>query len=182
MTAVTKPFEIQGTIGSSSALTNGADKLTLEYTALRVINVENFAAGNGTGGAGVDVRKVDLRHAIDARLGSANKTVTQKELRNVGPSVSYKLRDASGQAREYQNYMLPIKMDAAADSTSPAVYLLGVRENPGQAFRYLRIPAGTDGSMDEFLRLRNALNDSAVRELAVKRYAQIGRASCRERV
>lgn len=171
MTAVTKPFEIQGTIGSSSALTNGADKLTLEYTALRVINVENFAAGNSTGAAGVDVRKVDLRHAIDARLGSANKTVTQKELRNVGPSVSYKLRDASGQAREYQNYMLPIKMDTAADSTSPAVYLLGVRENPADAFQYLRIPVDAEGGMDTFLRVRAALADPAQRELAVKRYA-----------
>ena len=171
MTAVTKPFEIQGTIGSSSALTNGADKLTLEYTALRVINVENFAAGAGMGGAGVDVRKVDLRQAIDARLGSANKTVTQKELRNVGPSVTYKLRDAAGQAREYQNYMLPIKMDTAAGSTSPAVYLMGTRENPADAFQYLRIPVDMEGSMDTFLRVRAALADPAQRELAVKRYA-----------
>ncbi len=171
MNALTKPFEIQGTIGSSSALSNGADQLTLEYTALRVINVENFAAGTSMGGSGVDVRKVDLRQAIDARLGSANKTVTQKELRNVGPSVSYKLRDAAGQAREYQNYMLPIKMDTAADSTSPAVYLMGVRENPADAFQYLRIPVDVEGGMDTFLRVRAALADPAQRELAVNRYA-----------
>ena len=171
MTAATKPFEIQGTIGSSSALSNGADKLTLEYTALRVINVENFAAGSGMGGTGVDVRKVDLRQAIDSRLGSANKTVTQKELRNVGPSVSYKLRDAAGQAREYQNYMLPIKMDSAAESVSPAVFLLGVRENPADAFQYLRVPVDGEGGMETFLRVRAALADSEQRELAVKRYA-----------
>ena len=171
MTAVTKPFEIQGTIGSSSALSNGADKLTLEYTALRVINVENFAAGSGMGASAVDVRKVDLRQAIDSRLGSANKTVTQKELRNVGPSVSYKLRDAAGQAREYQNYMLPIKMDSAADSVSPSVFLLGVRENPADAFQYLRVPVDAEGGMETFSRVRAALVDTAQRELAVKRYA-----------
>ena len=175
MAAASKPFEIQGTIGSSSSLTRGqsegAEKLTLEYTALRVINVENFASGTGMGGAGVDVRKVDLRQAIDARLGSANKTTTQKELRNVGPSVSYKLRDAAGQAREYQNYMLPIRMDSAADSLAPAVFLMGVRETPADSFQYLRLPADLEGGMDTFLRVRAALADPVQREAAVKRYA-----------
>ncbi|MCZ8254165.1 MAG: cytochrome c biogenesis protein ResB, partial [Polaromonas sp.] len=84
MAAASKPFEIQGTIGGTSQLTNGqgegAEKLTLEYTALRVINVENFASGGSMGGSGADVRKVDLHQAIDTRLGAANKTVTQKEL------------------------------------------------------------------------------------------------------
>ncbi|MBI2727386.1 MAG: cytochrome c biogenesis protein ResB [Polaromonas sp.] len=170
--ATSKPFEIQGTIGSTSALTNGADKMTLEYTALRVINVENFASGKNVGeGSGVDVRKVDLRQAIDSRLGAANKTVTQKELRNVGPSVSYKLRDAAGQAREYNNYMLPVKM--ADGDNSPAVYLLGVRENPADTFQYLRIPVDGEGSMDTFLRMRKALADPAQRELAVNRYATL---------
>ena len=173
MNAATRAFDIQGTIGGTSALTQGqgagAEKLTLEYTALRVINVENFAAPSALGGSGTDVRKVDLRHAIDARLGSANKTTTQKDLRNVGPSVSYKLRDASGQAREFNNYMLPIKMDNAAGS--PAMFLFGVRDNSADAFQYLRIPADAEGGLDTFLRVRAALADPAEREQAVKRYA-----------
>jgi cytochrome c biogenesis protein len=168
--AVSTPFKIRGTIGGTSSLTNGADKLTLEYTALRVINVENFAGGAGASGdSAVDVRKVDLRHALDTRLGAANKTTTQKELRNVGPSVSYKLRDASGQAREYNNYMLPFKMDSAPGS--PALYLLGVRETPADAFQYLRIPVDSEGGMNTFLRVRAALADQLQRENAVKRYA-----------
>ncbi|MFS2033588.1 cytochrome c biogenesis protein ResB [Polaromonas sp. CT11-55] len=180
MAAATKPFEIQGTIGGTSSLSNGqgegAEKLTLEYTALRVINVENFASGGGNmGGSGADVRKVDLHQAIDSRLGAANKTVTQKELRNVGPSVSYKLRDSAGQAREFHNYMLPVKTDPGENS--PAVYLLGVRETPSAPFQYLRIPVDAEGGMDTFLRLRAALANPAQRELAVKRYASqaIGR-------
>jgi len=178
MAAATKPFEIQGTIGGTSSLSNGrgegAEKLTLEYTALRVINVENFASG-GSMGSGADVRKVDLHQAIDSRLGAANKTVTQKELRNVGPSVSYKLRDSSGQAREFHNYMLPVKTDPGENS--PAVYLMGVRETPSAPFQYLRIPVDAEGGMETFLRLRAALADPAQRELAVKRYASqaIGR-------
>ncbi len=174
MAAATKPFEIQGTIGGTSSLTNGqgagAENLTLEYTALRVINVENFAGGASPGGS-TDVRKVDLHKAIETRLGAANKTVTQKELRNVGPSVSYKLRDASGQAREYQNYMLPVKMDSSADS--PSMFLMGVRENPADAFQYLRIPADAESSMDTFIRLRAALANPAQREQAVRRYARL---------
>ncbi|MEO8020577.1 cytochrome c biogenesis protein ResB [Polaromonas sp.] len=167
-----KAFEIQGTIGGSSSLTNGAEKMTLEYTALRVINVENFG-GSGSMGAtsGADVRKVDLRQAIDSRLGAANKTRENKELRNVGPSVTYKLRDAAGQAREFHNYMLPVKMDAG--ESSPALFLLGVRETPAEPFQYLRIPADEQGSMEGFLRMRRALADPVQRERAVQRYVRL---------
>jgi cytochrome c biogenesis protein len=173
MNAEIKPFEIQGTIGGSSNLSNGSDKLTLEYTALRVINVENFGnAGRqvGDSGSGVDVRKVDLRQAIDSRLGAANKTRGNKELRNVGPSVSYKLRDGAGQAREYQNYMLPVRMDDNPDSI--AVFLLGVRETPIDPFQYLRVPADQEGSMNTFLATRAALADERLRDEAVRRYVR----------
>ena len=172
MGAAVKPFEIEGTIGGTSEVSNGADNLTLEYTGLRVINVENFAdvSAKGASLSGADVRKVDLRQAIDARLGSAQKTVTQKELRNVGPSVTYKLRDAAGQAREYQNYMLPVKMDANPETA--AVFLMGVRETTADAFRYLRIPADAEGTKDTFLRLRSALADPAQRERAVQSYSK----------
>jgi cytochrome c biogenesis protein len=167
MNAATVPFEIEGTIGSSSALArqvNGqAEELTLEYTGLRLINVENFAQPLNSG---ADVRKVDLQQAITQRLGAANKTVTQKTLRNVGPSVSYKLRDQAGQAREFNNYMLPVDME---DGNGP-VFLLGVRDTPSEDFRYLRVPADPEGSMDTFVRMRQALLDPKLREQAVQRY------------
>ncbi len=173
MSAASKAFEIQGNIGGTSSLSNGPDKLTLEYTALRVINVENFGNGGrqvGDAASGVDVRKVDLRQAIDSRLGAANKTRTNKELRNVGPSVSYKLRDSAGQAREYQNYMLPVRMDDNPDST--AVFLLGVRETPIDPFQYLRVPADQESSMNTFFATRAALADGRQRDEAVRRYVR----------
>jgi cytochrome c biogenesis protein len=82
------------------------------------------------------VRKVDLRASIDSRLGAANKTTTKKELRNVGPSITYKLRDAAGQAHEFHNYMLPVDMGDGAP-----VFLMGMRATPAESFRYLRVPA-----------------------------------------
>jgi cytochrome c biogenesis protein len=173
MSAATQPFEIQGNIGGSSSLSKGPDKLTLEYTGLRVINVENFSQTGrqaGESATTVDVRKVDLRHAIDSRLGAANKTRVNKELRNVGPSVTYKLRDSAGQAREYQNYMLPVQMDDKPEST--AVFLLGVRENPVDVFQYLRVPADPESSMDTFFAVRAALADRLQRDEAVRRYVR----------
>ena len=159
----TKPFEISGTIGSSTALTNGDQKLTLEYTGLRVINVENMAGTSSNGGT--DVRAVDLRASIENQLGAGHKTNGEKKLHNVGPSFSYKLRDAAGQAVEYNNYMLPMDIDGAR------MYLFGMRETPSEPFRYLRVPADDQDSLDEFVRLRSALADPVLREQAIRRYA-----------
>ena len=163
-----RSFEVQGTIGGSTELTRGqaegAQKMTLEYTGLRVMNVENLADASGSG---ADVRKVDLRASLDARLGAANKTVSKKLLRNVGPSITYKLRDAAGQAREYHNYMLPVELGDGVP-----VFLLGMRETPAENFRYLRVPADENGALDGFLRLRAALADPALREAAVQGYAR----------
>lgn len=161
-----REFEVEGTIGGSTQLTHTGtgEALTLEYAALRVLNVENFADG-GANGSGADVRKVDLRESIEARLGAGNKTVTRRELRNVGPSVTYKLRDAAGQAREFHNFMLPVDMGEGP------MYMLGVRETPAEPFRYLRVPVDHEGGMDGFLRMRLALGDPALREQAVRRYA-----------
>jgi cytochrome c biogenesis protein len=165
MSAAAKPFEVDGIIGGpSTEITNGREKLTLEYAALRVINVENFADG-GAMGSGADVRKVDLRHDIESRLGAANKTSKPKVLRNIGPSIGYKLRDAAGQAREYQNYMVPVDT-----GDGQPVFLLGMREKPEEPFRYLRVPADEQGTMDSFVRMRTSLADAATRTRAVERY------------
>ena len=114
----------------------------------------------------MDVRKVDLRTSIESRLGSGHKTVTEKLLRNVGPSIGYKLRDAAGQATEYHNYMLPMELDGTR------LFLMGMRETPSEPFRYLRIPADDQDSLEGFSRLRAALADPAMRDMAIDRYAR----------
>ena len=163
MQAATRPFEIEGVIGGSSRLSNGSEQLTLEYTGLRVINVENF---DNRALSGVDVRKVDLRTSVQERLGAANKPDAKKTQRNVGPSITYKLRDAAGQAREFHNYMLPVDLGDGVP-----VFLLGVRETPAEPFRYLRVPVDEQGASDDFFRLRAALAEPTLRAQAVRRYA-----------
>jgi cytochrome c biogenesis protein len=167
-----QPFDVQGQIGNSTQLVSsgpkGEEKATLEFMTLRVINVENMSAANGLGqGSGTDVRAVDLVHSLDQRLGSGTKVVTKRELQNIGPSITYKIRDAAGQAREFQNFMSPVVLEGAP------VFLFGMRESPQDEFRYLRAPADEDGKIDGWLRLRQALDDPALRERAARRYVAL---------
>ena len=156
------PFSVDTAVGRAVEITNGEDKRTLEVTDLRTINVENF--GNMSSGP-VDVRSVDLRQTLQDNLGSAQNR-KDHELRNVGPSVIYKLRDSAGQAREFSNYMLPVMTGEGG----PPEFLFGVRNDTAENFRYLRIPADDNNSLEEFQRLRHALNDPALRAEAVRRY------------
>ncbi len=156
------PVPLQSRVGDSTQLTSGEEKLTVEFTGLRVMNVENFGGDSAT--SATDARKVDLVGALEKHLGSGAKAPGAKTLQNVGPSFSYKLRDASGQAREYNNYMLPVSMDGRR------VYLAGVRDNPNETYRYLRIPVDENDGIDGWLRLQAALHDPALREKAARRY------------
>ncbi len=162
LSSTAQPFMLEGVVGSGTTLSNGQDKLNLEFTGLRVINVENMSGG---GASGTDVRKVDLAESLSKHLGSSAKAPGDKSLRNVGPSVSYKLRDAAGQAREFNNYMVPVDLDGQR------VFLAGVRDTPAEPFRYLRIPVDAEGGIDGWHRLRQALADPARRAAAAERYA-----------
>jgi cytochrome c biogenesis protein len=156
-------FTVQGNIGGSSQITDGQQKLTLEYTNLRVINVENLSAARAKD-EGIK-RKTGLVQDLARSLGAADRGARDRDLHNVGPSITYRLRDEAGQAREYNNYMLPIKMGDGVPE-----FLLGVRSTEAEPFRYLRIPADDNGSMEGFIRLQEALHNPDMRAEAVQRY------------
>ena len=166
MAAGGQPFNLEGTVGGSTELRTDNDqhKLTLEFTGLRVINVENMGSAGAADTSGADVRKVDLTSSLNKHLGSGSKP-GEKVLRNVGPSITYKLRDAAGQAREFNNYMAPVELDGQR------VLLAGVRESPSEPFRYLRIPVDDNGSIDTWYRLLQGLKNPDLRDKAVRRYA-----------
>jgi cytochrome c biogenesis protein len=163
-------FQVEGEVGKSTPLlgSSGAE-YTIEWSGFRPFNVENTSAANGQ-----DVRAVDQGKSfnekfsakLDQQLGSAANNKKNKDLKNVGPSVQYKLRDKNGQAREFNNYMLPVTIDGAE------VFLAGLRDSPAEQFRYLRIPADDKGSITEWMRLRAALADTSLREKAARRYAE----------
>lgn len=176
------PAVIAGEVGAAGRALplelSPAGPLTLEVTGLRVINVEDLSSSDrndgrdatsdaATSAAGTDTRGVNLQ-ALTEHLGSGAKAPGDKKLVNIGPSVTYKLRDSAGQAREYQNYMVPVTLGGQP------VFLLGVRENTGERFRFLRVPADEEMSLTGWWRLRQALADPALRDEAARRFARQG--------
>ncbi|MEO6920185.1 MAG: cytochrome c biogenesis protein ResB [Collimonas sp.] len=162
-------FPVSGEVNGTTPLANnGNNDYTIEWSGFRPFNVENMAR------SGDDLRAVTKSKSLNQRLsddlsnhlGNAAKSAVKKDLKNVGPSVQYKLRDKTGQAREFSNYMQSIKVDDAY------VFLAGVRDTPDEPFRYLRIPADDDDSVQEWMRLRAALMTPELRTAAAHRYAQ----------
>ena len=149
------------TVGQSLPLRSGDQTLTLELSGFKAINVENMG-GNPEEPANA---QDPFQRNVASVLSPAINKEKEKQLRNVGPAINYKLRDASGQAREFHVYMLPVELDGNR------VYLAGVRDSPDQQFKYLRVPADAKDSMDEFIRVRAALTDPAMRAAAAKKFA-----------
>ncbi|WP_310446065.1 cytochrome c biogenesis protein ResB [Thiobacillus sp.] len=146
-------FPVEGVVQQSTALSSGAGEYTLEFTDFRPFNIENMGG--------------DIAPAGDAMgvLGSSPVS-DNKHLRNVGPSVQFKLRDARGQAREFSNYMLPLELNGRWYMMS------GVRESPNEAFRYMRMPLDAEGNIESFMRLRGALLNAELRPQIAARFAR----------
>lgn len=157
-------FDLTGEVSTSQPL--GQSEYTIEWTGFRPFNVEDLS--------GQDARAVDPTKSfqenfvlgLEKRTGSATKNLNAKELKNIGPNFNYKIRDKTGQAREYQNYMQPVTLDGMQ------VYLSGMRESPNEPFAFLRIPADDAGGVKEWMLLRAALQNPELRLAAAQRYAQ----------
>jgi cytochrome c biogenesis protein len=165
----TKTMPVDGTIGGTAPLAAsmpGVNGQTVEFADFRAINVEDITNGSGqTDARGVVVHR-SVEQMLDARLGSGAKSSKQLDLQNVGPSVQYKIRGTDGQAREFNNYMLPVAVDGSR------YFLAGMRTTPNDPFRYLRIPADEQGSVKEWMQLRAALANPELRAQAAHRFAQ----------
>ena len=72
---------------------------------------------------------------------------------NVGPNFLYKVRNESGQAKEYQTYQLPMLVDGKY------FFMSGMRNSPQEEFKYLKIPADDNLSIEGFMVLKSLLNN-----------------------
>lgn len=154
-------FDMPGRIGQQGEVTlgKGEKKLQVDFSKLRPINVEDLSGGQPA------APKPMLEHVAAVTGSAAGKK--NPNLRNIGPSVEYRLIDDTGQAVDFHNYMLPVELDGFP------VLLSGVKEAGQPDYRYLRIPADQDGSVKEFMLLRAALADPALRQEAARRFAQL---------
>jgi cytochrome c biogenesis protein len=163
----TQPFE--GTVGATGKpvpRTIEGGEETVELTDFRAINVEDITDGSGATDARGVGRAHTLQQDFDARLGSGAKRARLDDLRNLGPSVQYKVRRSDGQAREYRNYMLPVAM------SGQPMFLAGVRLGLNDPFRFLRIPADERNSVKEWMNLRAALETPDMRVQAARRFVR----------
>ncbi|MET3449477.1 cytochrome c biogenesis protein ResB [Ralstonia sp. 1138] len=160
-----KTFDMSGVVGESSKLTGKGGDYTVEFSDFRLMNVETVTDASGKQDARGVGKKGGAENGLRAELGNVTKMTRDRDLRNVGPSVQYKLRDANGQAHEFSNYMLPVTLDGQS------VFLAGMRSQPDEPFRYLRIPADAQGTVADWMRLRAALQNPAMRGEAARRFA-----------
>jgi cytochrome c biogenesis protein len=99
------------------------------------------------------------------RLEDAREVKAKRHVKNVGPSIQFKVRDAEGQAREYLNYLAPFELDGS-------FYLLsGMRSEPTAPFSFFRIPLDGNMKPDTFMRFRAQLLDSTSWHEMVQRAA-----------
>lgn len=158
----TAPFDIAGAVNKSTSVKSGDNELRVELSDFRPFNVEDLASNEPT--SQLEVASVSKK--VMDQLGSAAADQSKKDLRNVGPSYQYRLRDAQGQAREFSNYMLPLQLDGAW-------YLMsGVRATPNEPFRYMRLPLDAEGRIDSHMQLRSILLDERVRPEIARRFAR----------
>ncbi|HZX27219.1 MAG TPA: cytochrome c biogenesis protein ResB [Telluria sp.] len=162
----TTSFTLGGEVNDSTVLKRGSDEYTVEWTGFRPFNVENVGGNDPRAVQKGESFEQQFARSLQKHTGSAAKNANNKDLKNVGPSVQYKLRDKAGQAREFLNYMQPVTVDGFP------FYLSGVRANPSDNFSFLRIPADDDHGVKDWMRLRAALHNPALRAEAAARYAR----------
>lgn len=139
-------FTLKGAVHESLRISGGSQEYRLEFIDFRLFNIENLGG------------EAPKQNAMSVKSDN-------RSLHNVGPNYQVKVRNARGEAREYQNYMLPMTLDGR-------MYLLsGVRESPNEPFRYLRFPVDAKGGIDTFMRLRATLMDPARHGEIAKRFA-----------
>ncbi|THF62357.1 cytochrome c biogenesis protein ResB [Pseudothauera nasutitermitis] len=152
-----EPLQLEGRVGDTLRLEHPRYDYALELTSFSAFNVEDMGSGEDSA-TGVD--------RLREHLGSgAARTDSGRDLRNIGPSFTFKLRDEAGQAREFQNYMQPIERDGRW-------YLYtGMRETQAEPFRYLRLPVDEDGRIDTWLAIQRWMFDPARRDVLAHRMA-----------
>lgn len=148
-------IELTGVVREKLDLTYNDAPYRAEFEDFRVFNIQDFSTRPAS----------DTASNIRKFFATGSTKTPPRELRNVGPNYQYKLRDAQGQAREYENYMLPLTFEGRH-------YMLsGVREKPNDPFRYVRMPLDAEGRLDGFMQLRAAIFDPTARREIGQRFA-----------
>jgi cytochrome c biogenesis protein len=170
--SVNHPWIYKGYAIYQASFSDGGTGLTLDAWPLWSADIEPRSI-KGKVLESVKVETPDGPMALEFtnfRLFNINPVIDkdgEEQQKNFGPNFTFRLRDASGQAREYENYMLPVEFNGRL------FMLSGVRESQAEPFRYLHIPVDAQGGVERFLRFRAMLfDDERVRAVALRTTAQ----------
>lgn len=146
------PFPLVAEVGSGLSFARLGYKLNVELTEFNRINVEDTAT------------------PVQSTSFTGSGAQTGKNLRDVGPSVTFRVRDQAGQAVEFRNYMWPIDIEGHSYMIS------GMRTNQMEDFRYLRIPLDGDADIDArfantWFAIRQLFFDPEQRATLIDRFA-----------
>lgn len=155
-----KPFPFDGVVNQSARMSNGALSYRVEFGDFKKFNVQDFSEEEEEPGK----KEPGFLESLNKKLEAGTSSTAKKNLRNVGPSYQYKLRDEQGQAHEYHNYMQPMQIEGRG------YYLSGMRASPAEPFRYVRFPADENGALDGYMRLRATLFDKSAHPEIVRRF------------
>ncbi|MCB6183434.1 cytochrome c biogenesis protein ResB [Leeia sp. TBRC 13508] len=142
---------VEGVSQSTKQLALAGKPASLELGDFRFFNIENFDRTE-------DKAKQDFVDRFKGDMQDAAKVTKPKTLHNVGPSITFKWRDATGQAIEYINYMQPVTLEGAP------YFISGMKTRVQDPYRYFRFPADRNGEITGFMKLRALLLNPEERE------------------
>jgi cytochrome c biogenesis protein len=132
---------------SSQAIQINGQPYQLEMGDFRAFNIENMGkVANNT----MAVSK------FAQAMASAQAVQSEHNLKNIGPSIQFKLRDKNGQATEYLNYFAPFFEKGAGYAVT------GMRTTVAAPFQFIRIPLDAQMEAKAFMRLRATLLDKSL--------------------
>ncbi len=117
--------DIDGIVRGQKVLTTRDGELTLEFIDFKKYNVEP----------------------------APENDPLKRKFMNIGSSVVFKVRDKTGAAHEYINYMSPV------ETNGRLMFISGMRGSPAESYRYLHLPADEQGNLNRFMKFHALLND-----------------------
>ncbi|MBP7855931.1 MAG: cytochrome c biogenesis protein ResB, partial [Candidatus Methylopumilus sp.] len=164
--SVNHPFTYKGIAIYQSDFQDGGTKLDIKLRSLFNSNAPKKIGGQIFEKVKLDKDQITYEFNDFRKFNILHLKEGEKEKpRNVGPSVTYKIRNNSGQAREYLSYQYAMEIDGRS------FFITGMRETPQEEFKYLKVPADKKGSIDDFMLFKEALQNEALISAVAKKIA-----------
>lgn len=164
--SVNHPLIYKGYSIYQASFSDGGSKLNMKLwplydASLETIDLKGVIQGKVPLKTAVGSVSIELNEFRKFNINPVKNAEGKTEQKNYGPNFTFKVRDEAGQAREFVNYMSPVPFEGRLFMMS------GMRNTPGQEFRYLYIPVDEKGSVARFMNMRaSLLNKKYINELA----------------